>query len=142
MIPRQRLRKISLHASHSAMPEISLTPLIDTALVLLVIFMITTPMMHNALKLTLPKGQVNDTVQAPVPITVSITQADELFVDDQLVSQAELVQVLQQKIGDMKAQPVYVYGDESISYAKLMQVLDSIKYIAGVDDVILATSKA
>jgi len=128
------------------MPEISLTPLIDTTLVLLVIFMITTPMMHNALKLTLPKGQTNDTVQNSIPVTVSITSTGDIFVQDQLVTHADLASVLRQKLGDTKAQdtsvPVYVYGDESISYATLMQVIDNIKYGAGVDDVILATGKA
>ena len=37
-------------------PEISLTPLIDTALTLLVIFMITAPMIHNGIKVDLPQG--------------------------------------------------------------------------------------
>ena len=46
---RRRLRRVTL-------PEISLTPLIDTALVLLVIFMVATPMMRNAIHIDLPEG--------------------------------------------------------------------------------------
>ena len=41
-------------------PEITLTPLIDTALTLLIIFMVTTPMMHNAIKVNLPRGNVKE----------------------------------------------------------------------------------
>jgi biopolymer transport protein ExbD len=144
-----RIYRCSIGAGHSgAMPEISLTPLIDTALVLLVIFMITTPMMHNALKLTLPKGHTNDTidsVQNTTPVTVSITNTGTLFVQDQQVAQAELASVVRQKLSAHatgSSVPVYVYGDENISYATFMQVIDSIKYGAGVDDVVLATGKA
>jgi biopolymer transport protein ExbD len=155
MLQKPRMARIyrrSLSAGHSTMPEISLTPLIDTALVLLVIFMVTTPMMHNALKLTLPKGHTNDTtdtVQQNTPVTVSITNTGTLFVQDQQVTQDTLVAVLRQKLGDSTSGssvpvsvPVYVYGDENISYAAFMQVIDSIKYGAGVDDVVLATGKA
>lgn len=144
-----RIYRRSIGAGHnSTMPEISLTPLIDTALVLLVIFMITTPMMHNTLKLTLPKANTNDTVdnaQNTTLVTVSITNTGTVFVQDQEVPQAELASVLRQKLSDNAtgaSVPVYVYGDETISYATLMQVIDSIKYGAGVDDVVLATGKA
>ena len=42
------------------LPEVTLTPLIDTALTLLVIFMITTPMMNNVIKINLPSSSVNE----------------------------------------------------------------------------------
>ena len=40
-----------------AMNDVSLTPLIDTALTLLIIFMVATPMMRNSIRVTLPSGQ-------------------------------------------------------------------------------------
>ena len=43
-----------------AINDIPLTPLIDTALTLLIIFMVTTPMMQNAIKVTLPEGQAKE----------------------------------------------------------------------------------
>ena len=43
-----------------SMKEISLTPLIDTALTLLIIFMITAPMMQNSIKVQLPKGKAKE----------------------------------------------------------------------------------
>ena len=42
------------------MQEISLTPLIDMALTLLIIFMVTAPMLNNAIKVELPKGQAKE----------------------------------------------------------------------------------
>ena len=54
----QHRRKSRRAAKH--MPEISLTPLIDTALVLLVIFMVATPIMKNSLTIDLPKGHMKE----------------------------------------------------------------------------------
>ena len=57
-------------------PEITLTPLIDTALTLLIIFMVTTPMIHNAIKVNLPRGRVKEDVGATQDLCVYIEKAD------------------------------------------------------------------
>ena len=58
--------------------EISLTPLIDTALTLLIIFMVTTPMMHNAIKVNLPQGKSNE-AGGQQELVVYLTSDEQLF---------------------------------------------------------------
>src|SRR5688572_28085736 len=57
MINKFRRRRTSHRLD---LPEICLTPLIDTALTLLVIFMVTTPMIQNSIKIDLPEGAINE----------------------------------------------------------------------------------
>ena len=52
--------------------EITLTPLIDTALTLLIIFMVTTPMIQNSIKIDLPKGAAQEAGKEQQEIVVSI----------------------------------------------------------------------
>ncbi|MBA3954209.1 biopolymer transporter ExbD [Candidatus Dependentiae bacterium] len=123
-------------------PEISLTPLIDTALVLLVIFMVATPMMHNAVKVSLPKGHVQESPGATKEdVTVYIDKDEHVFINGTLTNPQQFVQALEQKLGGTQ-QRVFVNADETISYGALMKVVDAIKYLAGVEDVVLATEKA
>ncbi len=144
MIRASRRRK-SAHQT----PEISLTPLIDTALVLLVIFMIATPMMQNSLKVNLPKGYMKEDQQetAQENLVVAINQdlkADEhiIALNGKKVSFAELVPAIEQKIGTKKDQKIYIECDEKVRYGFLFEVADKIKYLAGVEHVILSAQKA
>ena len=50
----------SRRSSSMGIPEITLTPLIDTALTLLIIFMVTSPMINNGIKVDLPQGKVQE----------------------------------------------------------------------------------
>lgn len=138
MIGRERFRRS--RARH--MPEISLTPLIDTALTLLVIFMITTPMLHNGLKIDLPKSHINENAKKTDDITVFIDDRENIYINEEKVAAAQLVDHLQKKLGVKKHQTVVVNGDKAISYGALVKVVDMIKYLAGVDHVVLSTKRA
>jgi len=127
------------------MPEISLTPLIDTALVLLVIFMVATPMLNNAIKVDLPKGHVKEaTGKQPEEITVYIDSQDKVYLNGHKVKKAELVSALEKQMAAKGSQQerVFVHADRSISYGSLIEVVDSIKGVPGVAHVVLATQKA
>lgn len=124
-------------------PEISLTPLIDTALVLLVIFMVATPMMHNAVKVSLPKGHVQESSGASKEdVTVYIDKHEQVFINGTPTTTQQFIKTLEQKLGNGARQRVFVNADETISYGALMKVVDAIKYLAGVEDVVLATEQA
>ena len=96
----------------TALLDLSLTPLIDTALTLLIIFMITTPIIQNAIRVSLPKGH-----------------------------QEELIELLKQRVGEQQDKHVYVKADQDVSYGKVIELVDRIKVVGGVSHVILATQR-
>ena len=63
----------------SQLLDISLTPLVDTALTLLVIFMITTPMIQNAIRVSLPKGQAKEDADNQQELVVYVDKDKKLF---------------------------------------------------------------
>lgn len=130
----QRMRRKS-----AQMNDVTLTPLIDTALVLLVIFMVASPMMHKGIKLNLPKGKVQENKNVSQPITVSIDKNEELYFNSERMNSIDhLLQKLTTILDGQKEQPVFVQADKGSSYGALYQVIDKIKYVTGVENVILS----
>ena len=135
-------------------PEIILTPLIDTVLVLLLVFMITTPLLHNNITVELPTSATNDQTAVDDTndaITVSIDKARNLFIDEVPVSREKFFDELEKKIATstkkgaqqgISERVVFVQADRSIPYGVVIQVVDDIKYIGGVKYVALSTEHA
>lgn len=125
----------------AAITEISLTPLIDTALTLLVIFMVTSPMMHNAIKVSLPKGQAKEDVGLEQDIEVYVDKKGTLFFDGTQYALNDLIDVLKKKIIGDKEKTVYVRADTESSYGSVIELVDHIKVMGGINYVALATEK-
>lgn len=138
MIYRQRRSKFNVKVA----PEISLTPLIDTALVLLVIFMVTTPFMHHGLNIDLPKSQTNEATAEANKNTLYIDRNNNIFFNDMPIKFSDIKVTINQAIGSQKHQRIYIDGDGDISYKTLVKVVDEVKTIPGVEHVILSTEKA
>lgn len=128
----------------TTLPEITLTPLIDTALNLLIIFMVTTPMMHNGYRIDLPKGSIKEDYGDKQEITVYVSALKKVRVNDTEVDRLDqLVLVLQKKIGAGRGRVVYVEGDAAVTYGFITEeIVGRIKPIEGVSHVVLATKKA
>jgi biopolymer transport protein TolR len=139
-----------------AAPELILTPLIDTVLVLLVVFMLTTPLLHNAITVELPTSSTNDqtTVEdTKAAITVTIDKNRNLFINDQPVPREKFFEVLENCLrqsdlaklsgggsdNSSADRIVFVQADRSIPYGVVIQIVDDIKYLGGVKYVALST---
>ena len=70
---------------HTAMAEINVVPLVDVMLVLLVIFIITAPLLTNAVKIDLPKASSNPNITKPDHIELSIRDDGSLYWNGELV---------------------------------------------------------
>ncbi len=124
-------------------PEITLTPLIDTALNLLIIFMVTAPMLkkENALLVELPKGnikEVSDTQKQDLIVTID--KSGKIYFNNQLVTDAELIKSLQKSAGPKDQKTVFVKGDSGASFGRIIETVDKIKQAGGIGYVALATS--
>lgn len=143
------MKRRRLGATPLENPEFSLTPLIDTVLVLLVTFMIAMPVMQNAINIELPSGAASDEQEAPVhqQLTVSIgrdpaSREVALAVNNKVVSWPDLIPELERNLGNARDQVVVVKADQSIFYREVAHVIDDIKYLGGVRYVALATEHA
>ncbi len=137
MIRRRRKQKTA-----GQLQDLTLTPLIDTALTLLVIFMITTPMIQNAIRVTLPKGQAKEDGGAQQELVVFIDKEKKIFFQGAEQKPESLVSVLKEKIAGQENKMVFVKADQAVSYGSVLELVDHIKVVGGISHVVLATQKA
>lgn len=122
--------------------DIPLTPLIDTALTLLVIFMLTTPMLQNAIKVDLPYGKAKEANGAQQDLVVFIDSKGTLFFNGIPCKEDGLIDQLKKTIKEGNEQVVYVKGDRNANYGTILELVDHLKVVGGIKYVALATQKA
>ena len=124
--------------------EVSLMPLIDVALNLLIIFMVATPMLQqeNGIQVELPRGNVKETDDSVnQQIVVHINKKGLFFIDSVQTKLEQLLDSIQKKAGSKGDKTVFVKADTAVPYGKVIELVDQIKHIGGVRYVALATSK-
>jgi biopolymer transport protein ExbD len=121
-----------------------MTSLIDTALTLLMVFMIATPAIHNAIKVTLPKGNAQETAtQQPDELVVFIDKDGNFYLNKiKHTDKTALIAEIKKSVGNDTERTVYVKADTAISYGTVIELVDDIKYIGGIKYVALATQKS
>ena len=125
-----------------ALVDIPLTPLIDTALTLLIIFMVTAPMIQNAIRVDLPRGTAKEDKGLEQELVVFVDKEGQLFLNGQKTGDDELVSKLKEQVGEKSNErTVFVKADQSASYGKVIELVDRIKVVGGVRYVALATQK-
>jgi biopolymer transport protein ExbD len=122
----------------TSLSEINVTPLVDVMLVLLIIFMITTPMMQSGIGVDLPKAET-ESIPAEEGLTVTVTKDKYIHIEDSAVNIFLLENKLKEYFYGKKNKIVYIRGDENLPYGYIMSVLDIVKK-SGVDTVGLVTS--
>jgi TolR protein len=109
---------------YTPLAEINVTPMVDVMLVLLVIFMVAAPLLTVGVPINLPKSSAAQTTAPQEPIIVSINAAGGTYIGDSKVDadalQAQLVALAQVD----PARIVYVRGDRTIEYGRLMDLLN------------------
>lgn len=134
-------RTIRSRKTRAQRADISLTPLIDTALTLLIIFMIATPMMYNAIRVTLPRGQAKEDVNVQQELVVYVDKGGGLFLNKQSVDAKMLIEQIKEIVGKEQEKTVYIKADQAASYGTVLELVDQIKVVGGVKYVALATQK-
>jgi len=104
--------------------EINITPMLDLAYVLLVIFIIMTTASVQGITVNLPKASAAPSIAKPKTKAISITAEGTIYLDTYPVTMAELENLLRQYKAQDPALPVIVKADSTIQYQKVVDVLD------------------
>jgi biopolymer transport protein ExbD len=135
------VKKVS-KGHHSSLNELNITPLLDLAFVLLVIFIITTPQLSNDLEMNLPSPKKNNTPVPPPKITrILVDAAGRVLLNDRAIELPALKQTLASlKAGDPETS-VVVRGATDADYQHVIGVLDILQQV-DITKVGLATESA
>ncbi|MBS0459781.1 MAG: biopolymer transporter ExbD [Proteobacteria bacterium] len=108
------------------MAEINVTPLVDVMLVLLIIFMITTPLMNHKVKVALPEATLvkkEEKKQQIPPITISVTETGELFLNDEPTTKQAIESRLSVEAQKVPQPPLQIRGDKTTAYHLVSDVV-------------------
>jgi biopolymer transport protein TolR len=122
------------------MANINVTPMADIMIVLLIIFMVITPLLQKGVDVVLPKaGNTKERKDEPKSIVVAIKKDSTTYLRGQkLDNQAELLPKVKEKLQDLPegARMIYLKADDALAYSEVMKVMDLVRE-AGAEEVAL-----
>lgn len=128
-------RRHSLTSGHSTLAEINVTPLLDLCFVLLVIFMITTPLLESSTELIVPTSKASRTAVDPSKIaTLAIDRNEKLTLNGETVTAEGLPAKLSQLVRAKPDTAVVIRPHKDLPVQRLMTLLDALK-AAGITKV-------
>jgi biopolymer transport protein TolR len=105
--------------------DINVTPLVDVMLVLLIIFMVTAPMLHQGISVALPKtATTNLRSTLEDPIVLSISRDGLYYINETPVARGLLKDRLRAILRGRKEKAVLLKADRSLSYGTVVETLD------------------
>jgi biopolymer transport protein ExbD len=133
------MRRYSQRQSLSSLSEINITPLLDLAFVLLIIFMITTPLLESSMSLIIPSsGAKSLPVTAPQVQMISIDRNESIRFNNQVVDLTTLTTQLAEAKRANPEVAVVIRPDRELSVQKLITLMDALQR-AGIMKVGIAT---
>jgi len=123
--------------------DINVTPMVDVMLVLLIIFMVITPMLQKGTSVNMVKAE-NPT---PMPdadkedaLLVAVTRGGTIYFGSDKVSQETLTDMVKEKLSNKTDKRVFVKADAGAKYGLVTEIVDDVRS-AGVDEVGLLTDQ-
>lgn len=109
------------------MSEINVTPMVDVMLVLLIIFMITTPLLEQGIPLDLPQTTTTSLDPTETQMVVEITKNRDIFMDKKKLSLKKLEKSLLAALEKSKRREVFIRADKSVPYGFVAKVMAVVK---------------
>jgi biopolymer transport protein ExbD len=119
-----------------SLSEINVTPLVDVMLVMLIIFMITSPILFQGVDVQLPKTESGDAVQSE-KFVISITSEKKVYINRDIIH----INLLEEKLKALNAagvKSVFLRADERIDYGFILRIMDLARK-SGITQVSLVT---
>ena len=105
------------------MSEINVTPFVDVMLVLLIIFMVAAPLLTVGVPIDLPETQAKQLNSETQPITISVREEGQIFLQETEITAEELVPKLQAIAKNGYDERLYVRGDKATDYGIVMKLM-------------------
>jgi biopolymer transport protein TolR len=122
----------------NVMSEINVTPFVDVMLVLLVIFMVTSPLLVTGVNVDLPDSESAPITIQEEPLSVTVNAKGEVFIQDSKIELASLAAKLLAITNEKRDTKIFIRGDRDVGYGEIMKVISSINQ-AGFNKVALLT---
>ena len=126
------------------MSEINVTPFVDVMLVLLIIFMVTTPILYQGVNVNLPKttSKIVPSLQESKKLMITLTKSEEVYIENKKYKILDLRTIIQKHISNSSKTPeneqVFIRADSSVRYGYVLKVMNEVKN-AGIQKVGLIT---
>jgi biopolymer transport protein ExbD len=130
---------VNIQEDNQPFDDINVTPMLDLAYVLLVIFIIMCTASVQGVKVKVPKAKMTASMSKPHLKAVTISEDGNVFLDAYPVTIEQLEQHLKELKSVNPAQAIIIKGDAHAQYIKVMQVLETLKKVE-ITDIGLATS--
>jgi len=114
---------MKIQEDNAAYDEINVTPMLDLAYVLLVVFILMTTASVQGITVNLPKASDTPSLAKPQTKAITITADGTIFLDTYPVTMEQLESTLQQYKAVNPALPVVIKGDASVQYVNIINVL-------------------
>jgi biopolymer transport protein TolR len=136
---RLNVRKGKVRVKSAIQGDINVTPLVDVVLVLLIIFMVVTPMIASGVQVDLPKT-VNHFKKPDdgKDIIVSVTKEKVVYMMANAVKKEDIPRRIEEERRKHPEKTVFVKGDSRTSYGAVREVMELV-HKAGIEDVMLGT---
>ena len=122
------MRRYSQRENLSSLSEINITPLLDLAFVLLIIFMITTPLLENSMNLVIPSSAAqNPPVNSSKVQTISIDRSERIKLNNRAVDSEKLVSDLRELKRANPEMAVVIRPDRELPVQKLIGLMDAVQ---------------
>ncbi len=123
------------------MAEINVTPFVDVMLVLLIVFMVTAPLLTVGVPVDLPKTRAQALGQDREPLSVTVRRNGRIYLQNTPIAEDDLAARLTAISGIGYDQRIFVRGDRSVDYGRVMEVMALIS-AAGFTHIGLVTDVA
>ncbi len=131
----------SAHDDNEPYDEINITPMLDLAYVLLVIFIIMTTASVQGIKVNLPKASDTPSLAKPKTKAITVSDTGQVYLDTYPVTLDELRAQLTAAKAAVPDLPVVIKGDTVVQYGRVMEVMDLLGQI-GITQMGLVTQPA
>ena len=121
--------------------DINVTPLVDVVLVLLIIFMVITPMLQRGKDVNLPKASVEEDKTKSDPIVLSVTSEGKTYVEANEVNEGDLEAKVRDALLREPGKKVMLKGDERVTVGDVRKVMARAR-MGGARGVALAVQEA